>query len=358
MTNKDDISDLTDDLYLDALADLAKKVEVSARCARNRTECRYIPENHEESHRAGEKVEIAALQITYVQENGVEASYQARIDKDLRWMGTPPQWQELRDELKWIRNWFKRFVGNDPTELNEPITHMFNASKAIWDSGLNRAQNDKAYRDANGPIEGWGSLAGHAFRTNFWTPAPEIVQNQAFFAALLGYALTALQEALVEHRRSLRSIAKQAIKALDALQMDTGGGFSVNLSVVAAVATVVAGTLTLPIGGGAVAAAGAGAATIIAGASALPSENKPEPKKNEMSADTVDGVLQNMRKATYEANSDLEHQELRIMLMIREYHVRLRDPGTELTDKHILLKPSMVDRADKLADDPRVTIPE
>lgn len=356
MTATYELKDYPSDEDLDKLA---KRVYKSAISARNRTELMYIPEGHEASHRAGQESD-GMLSVTYTQKNGAETSHTVRIDEEGRWMGTPAQWKKLRDDLSWTLDWFSPFAGNDPVKLVRPIEEMSSASAAIWNASKGKAENIPNYRTATGPIETWKSVAGHAFRNAFWSPAPEIMQNQAFFAGLLANALTANQEALVEHRRTLKSIATQTQQALDALGNESGG-FNANLSVVAAVATIVAGVLALPASGGAsISAAGAGAATIMAGASAMPSGDKSAPKKNSMSADTVDGVLDNMIEAVHEANKDLDDEELRIMLTLHQYHERLQSPGDGkgLSKKHMLPRPAMVGEAEEVSKDPRVTIPE
>ncbi|MEQ4303250.1 hypothetical protein ABNF97_17990 [Plantactinospora sp. B6F1] len=189
---------------------------------------------------------------------------------------------------------------------------MEQAALALYDDGSDVGPVDGPIRNAERHLGNWSGYTAEAFNTNYINRIPEVTRHQAFLARTLQHAMIANRDIFVEFRKDLKSTAETAITALEATTRSGGGkGAVVAFGVVAAVATVAAGAVTL--GGATIAIA---SWTIIAGTSSglsVAAGGFEEPRKTDLAADTVDQILSKMVDAVIEDLRQVDQQEKKIV---------------------------------------------
>ncbi|MGH8882497.1 MAG: hypothetical protein ACRD0P_34980, partial [Stackebrandtia sp.] len=190
-----------------------------------------------------------------------------------------------RESLAWIVPFFERFTQPDPAELGtigQPLQGIVGTLSEDVKSRLDSVKFD---------LHDWEAEAVEASLGNFIEPSDRICDHQIDIAGILSLAADANRDMYTQVRQAAKDLAEQTLTSLEALDDTDGGGLAVVLGVTAAVATGVAGVLTIPISGGtSLWAAGAAGATIIAGISsgAAVGTNTEDPVEVPLEGDSVD----------------------------------------------------------------------
>lgn len=314
----------------------AEEVYETAWKLRGEQELMYIPENSEFKWAVGKT--RGEIEEAY-NSGGPGDQNLTRLEviggfypgEDGRYGGTPEQWQSIRDAYDWIVPSFEKFSEPLAILLLEPANQMASVSEALYNSKTGEDSEAAPRTTAGSAINTWTGSGSVAFKLNVWNRLPEITKRQSFFAMSMGESLAAAYQAYVEQRKSALDVAKKAKLALEATVVEATDNSAADLTILAGVATVVAGTFTLPFSGGlSGAAVGAGISTIIAGvATTAAGEASRQPlaerKKLELGADTVTGVLLNMIDRCSDIRTDLDEAETRIAGAFDEYMEVIQD---------------------------------
>lgn len=359
---------------------------------RGEYELHYIPEDSEVSWAAGmtwnQILELPEDKQDQFWNYGMEHGGYATKDNgqppsEQPYLGTAAEWQQVRDDLKWARDWWDDQLGPDPDTFDSTIKDYGNAAKALYDesSGVQAAGSN--WYAAGNALEGWQSVAGRTFRNNVWYRMPSIVRRQSAVASILAHSIAAERDAWLQHRKTHKEFAEKTLTALDAVKVQAADNASAEQTILAGVFTAAAGMLAIPFTGGAttpmvlagLSTAAAGVFTVAAGESTMKDDER---KKVSLGDDNVSGVLINMASAGTNADMQVDDDEELIVESLMSVYERLSDntsqesasdipaedlpPGVQPGDmdeptwtpreKFVFPRPNFVDAANDLPDPP------
>lgn len=195
--------------------------------------------------------------------------------------------EKIRELLEWIPGRFERYLTPDPAVFDYTIAQVGKVANEFGTTGSGLRNSDRgAFFTAKHNAGLWKGNMAEKFNANFLGPIEGIMENHGRVATLLHNEIEKTKAVYLNRRKTAKEVADKTVEAIEAIALD--GGITVMLAFLISAGTV----LTLGGGGFAV----AGAALIIGGTIGgplIPGDGESVP----LSADSVGGVLDNMRAA-------------------------------------------------------------
>ncbi len=217
----------------------------------------------------------------------------------------------------------------DPTAFDPLIDDLDAAMKYLSSGHLTDPISGRVYLEneiltrvgaSESYLEEWTGAAADVFRTDFVNTFPAVVMNQFIECAVLRGALEAQKALWTNARDNIDKIAHYTVNALDNMDHCGQNKWTMTWTIVASVAAVAA----VPLSGGASllgagTALGATAAVTAVGATGqvIAAHQVTPPKETEYHGETVEVVIEQMRRGVAEAIGEIQHGEQTIADVLR-----------------------------------------
>ena len=220
---------------------------------------------------------------------------------------------------------------NPPSETEGPLDYLRESSG----TGMYSKITFENIHNIIDSLADWQSAAGTAFKDRYIAQISSTAANQLIVLKTLRNLATANQTLLQLASKDVFTIGNNTIAVIEADDMCCGTDAEVNafLNTVAGVATIVAGIASIPLTGGATSAVVAGATTALAGAlttyTSAGGMNAPEDGiEKQLGADTISGILDNMREAVESVYSSLDDANSSMAAIMNDvYDSLIYSPG-------------------------------
>lgn len=170
----------------------------------------------------------------------------------------------------------------------------------------------------------WKSPAGYVFRQSFLGKITIAAANQLIAIKTIRNVAAANQMILEQASDDIFEIGNSTISVIEADDGCCGSDTDVNatLNVVAGVATIVAGIVSIPFTGGISTTAVAGGITALTGTltTYTAAASASSPPEEPLAADTVEGVLDNMRRAIDTVYASLDDADKSLTSVMQSLH--------------------------------------
>lgn len=233
----------------------------------------------------------------------------------------------LESHFAWIDEHFERAAAfPDPQRSENPIYEL---SKICGDEdsvitvdkgesadidfvGSEGCLDDLAFNQVfsiKDSVSGWKAGAADSFRNQFLTVIPDVVVNQINIARSMRNIIAANQAIIEQSREDTLTLLNNTITAIEYDDGCCAGDddFMTTLKIVGGLSAIIAGGVSIYVSGGTSSAIVAGGFSMLSGAiSTYDSANSGDSKQVSLSADTVDGVLENMKEGLTEIYSSFD----------------------------------------------------
>ncbi|ADD43968.1 hypothetical protein [Stackebrandtia nassauensis] len=239
--------------------------------------------------------------------------------------------EEIEEQAKWIPGRFEPYITPNPLDIEtlvkraDTIATVFNCSG----NNLTDSRLSGAYEIAMTRSDEWEGKAGENFE-KYMASLPTIMGNHGKVANMLQIEAQKMIELYKNRRKGAKDIADQAVKAIEAIDDSKGEGLEFLLAVIITIGTFVG------LGGGGLAIVGAGVASgATLGGPFLPDDKEELP----LGADTIEEVLENMKKALDELDKSITEQEDTLIDAMKFNESEIRPHISDDFGKETLLLP-------------------
>lgn len=239
---------------------------------------------------------------------------------ELQYLSDPTAYIEqdlYANYYNWVPDSFHPFQDLPEPETSQHMAAKFETICGPMDAGNNISGGNLGdaalghVEDIKDNLISWNGHAAENFRDNFVNDLSTLIDEHAGIGRFLGATVKANEGLLRSARLDVKTIASNAVTAIEASADSGSDDVILALTVIAAAATIAAGIATIPVFGTGIPVMAAGC-TILAGVAAAATPMVAENASDTsipLDADTVDGVLENMVNALDNVDSKITTAE-------------------------------------------------
>jgi hypothetical protein len=236
--------------------------------------------------------------------------------------------KHVEESCAWIVPAFREWAAVDPDALTAHVAAIGRTEARLGDGEVLRLANGAQLDLA---AQWTGSYCANL--RNFLGALLIVPGNQQAVARTLRELLEAEQALWRQAQGNIVALADKACEAIEAIEDDSKPETRTYLTILSAVAWIAGAALAIPSGGVSI-YAGVVTFNAIAAVSGAAAGMLPSGSPRSLSADSVDGVLENVTRVLAEARSDLAKREQDVVSALRHNHEalsRLRRPAQDAT---------------------------